>query len=175
MPVSKIRAFLKNLVIGTVFENALRNFFSVKIRMRIVNFVFQRIFRINSKVPWSVHYTSIIEGAEKLKIGRNVQKSFAVSGNCYIQALNGIEIGSDTIFAPGVKIISTNHDISTYSSTRNPPIRIGNHCWLGANAVILPGVQLGDNVIVAAGAVVTKSFSSNVILAGVPARVIRGL
>lgn len=170
---SKLRKKLKKLVIGTSFEDMLRNFFTVKLRIRIVNFIFQRFFRINSDVPWSVHYTSIVEVAEKIKIGKNVRKSFAVSGNVYIQAFNGIEIGDDTIFGPGAKIISTNHDEVSRKSTTNPPVRIGKRCWIGANAVILPGVVLGDNVIVAAGAVVSKSFPANMVLAGVPASVIR--
>ena len=52
------------------------------------------------------------------------------------------------------------------------PITIGNHCWIGGHATINPGVTLGDNVVVASGAVVTKSFGDNVVIAGVPARVI---
>jgi len=73
-----------------------------------------------------------------------------------------------------VKIISANHkieDLSKHEKTR--PIRIGKDCWLGANAIILPGVELGDRVIVGAGTVVTKSFPSNCIIMGVPARIIR--
>ena len=92
----------------------------------------------------------------------------------YPQGINGIEIGDDTIFAPGVKIISANHSISNLDShEKAPPVKIGKNCWLGANAVILPGVVLGDNVTVGAGSVVTKSFESNVILGGVPAKVIK--
>lgn len=53
------------------------------------------------------------------------------------------------------------------------PITIGNDCWIGGMAVINPGVTLGDNVVVASAAVVTKSFGNNVVLAGNPARVIR--
>ena len=53
------------------------------------------------------------------------------------------------------------------------PIRIGNKCWIGANAIVLPGVSLGDHVIVGAGAIVTKSFPSNCTIAGVPARIIK--
>ena len=50
---------------------------------------------------------------------------------------------------------------------------IGDNVWIGGNAVILPGVTLGDNVVVGAGAVVTKSFPSNVAIAGNPAKVIK--
>ena len=100
-------------------------------------------------------------------------KSFTFSGNCYIQGANGINMGDGTIFGPGVKIISANHnrkDLSKWDKAE--PIDIGKRCWIGANAVILPGVQLGDDVTVGAGAVVSKSFSSGVVIAGVPAKVI---
>lgn len=135
----------------------------------IINFIFQRILRVNGNVPWMVHFTSRVIGS--VAIGKGVEKSFAASGGCYIQGLNGVTIGDGTIFAPGVKIISANHSLEDYERwEKRPPVTIGKHCWLGANAVILPGVQLGDRVVVGAGAVVTKSFSAGSILVGVPAR-----
>lgn len=136
-----------------------------------MNFIFQKIFDINNSIPWSVHYTSTVQG--KIKIGKNVWKSFASSGGCYIQAANGIEIGDDTIFAPGVKMISSNHnpeDFKNWIITK--PIVIGKNCWIGANVVILPGVELGDNVIVGAGSIVTKSFSAGSVLVGNPAKIL---
>jgi len=116
-----------------------------------------------------MNFTSAVVG--DVQIGKNVWKSFALSFGCYIQGGNGVRIGDDTIFAHGVKIISANHDFGDFSRTKKTtPIVIGRHCWIGANAVILPGVTLGDNVVVGAGAVVTKSVPSNTIVAGVPAR-----
>lgn len=117
-----------------------------------------------------VHFTSRVIG--DISIGRNVWISFAVSGGCYIQGGNGIEIGDDTIFAPGVKIISANHDKNDFKWIKDNPIKIGKRCWIGANAVILPGVILGNEVIVGAGAIVTKSFPDRSLLAGVPARIV---
>lgn len=126
--------------------------------------------------PWSVHYTSNVNGASNIKIGKGVEESFRVSGGCYIQGTNGIEIGDGTIFAPGVKIISANHNLYHYNCwIPDKPIKIGKNCWIGANAVILPCVELGDHVIVGAGAIVTKSFPDNVVIAGNPGHVIRFL
>lgn len=137
----------------------------------IVNFLFQRVFRLNSEASFQVHFTSTITAGEKIQIGKNVWKSFALSGGCYIQGGNGIFIDDGVIFAPGVKIISANHDPKqSMAWAAAPPIRIGKRCWIGANAVILPGVELGDDCVVGAGAVVTHSFGASRHLVGVPAR-----
>lgn len=136
-----------------------------------VNFIFQRILRLNSDVPFQVNFTSTITAGKNIYVGRNVWKSFALSGGCYVQGGNGIYIGDDTIFAPGVKIISANHDPKKHMAwAEAPPVRIGCRCWFGANVVILPGVELGDDCIVGAGAVVTKSFPSSTIIIGNPAK-----
>ena len=137
----------------------------------LVNVFMQCILRINGNVSWMVHFTSYASG--NIQIGKDVWRSFALSGGCYIQGRNGICIGDGTIFAPGVKIISANHDQNNLSSWKAaPPIRIGRRCWIGSNAAILPGVQLGDDVIVGAGAVVTKSFPNGSVIGGVPAKLI---
>jgi acetyltransferase-like isoleucine patch superfamily enzyme len=118
-----------------------------------------------------VHFTSRVVPGRGIEIGRDVWKSFALSGGCYVQGVNGIQIGDGTLFAPGVKIISANHDPrQLHRWIEAPPIRIGKRCWIGANAVILPGVQLGDDVKVGAGAVVTRSVPSGLTVVGNPAR-----
>jgi len=135
-----------------------------------INFAIQRLLRINAGAPFMVHFTSRVTGARNIRIGKDVNVSFAVSGNCYIQGRNGVDIGDDTIFGPGVKIISANHDAGLADRwTNEDPVRIGCRCWIGANAVILPGVVLGDDCVVGAGAVVTKSFPAGTVIGGNPA------
>jgi len=163
----------KYLPIHTIPKRIFRKLCGINFTTWFINFMFQRILRINSHVPFQVHFTSqVIRG--DLKIGKNVWKSFALSGNCYIQPGNGITIGDNTIFGPGVKIISANHNLDNLKEWKYcSPIIIGKNCWIGANAVVLPEVQLGDNVIVGAGSVVTKSFEGNVVIAGNPAKIIK--
>lgn len=136
---------------------------------------FKRVLRINSGVPWPVHFTSRVVCPERIRRGRASYPGDMPG--CYIQAINGIEIGDGCQFAPGVGLISANHDpLHLDRHLPAPPIRIGNHCWIGMNAVILPGVELGDRTIVGAGAVVTKSFpEGHCVLGGNPARVLRRL
>jgi acetyltransferase-like isoleucine patch superfamily enzyme len=138
-----------------------------------MNWYAKKVLRINPLVPWPVHFTSTVHHPERVKFGKGPH--FPGDSPCtYIQAYNGIEIGDDVNMAPGVGLISANHDPSDI--TRHlpaPPIRIGNRCWIGMNAMILPGVELGDGVVVGAGAVVTRSFPAGCIVAGNPARLIR--
>ena len=139
----------------------------------LVNVFCQRVLGINGEHRFMVHFTSRVIGS--VTLGRDVWHSFALSGGCYVQGANGVEIGDDTRFGPGVKLISANHskrDLSKWEPAE--PIRIGKECWIGANAVILPGVTLGDRVIVGAGAVVTRSFPGHSTVVGVPGRSVSG-
>ena len=96
---------------------------------------------------------------------------------CHIDGRNGIVFGLNVWIGPRVSVISMNHDPYDYHSyIESGPVVIGNNCWLGAGSVVLPKVEIGEHTIVAAGAVVTKSFKEgNQILAGVPARVVKKL
>ncbi|MBI1292301.1 acyltransferase [bacterium] len=134
-----------------------------------------QLLGFNTHVPWPVHFTSTVIWPRRVKLGVGTYPGD--SPGCYIQASNGIEIGDRTNLAPNVGLISANHDPE--DNTRwlpAEPIRLGKDCWIGMNAVILPGVQLGDKTVVGAGAVVTKSFpQGHCIIAGNPAREIRSL
>lgn len=136
---------------------------------------FKYLLRINTDVPWPVHFTSRVVCPERVKRGRGSYPGDMPG--CYIQAINGIEIGDYSIFAPNVGLISANHDPACLERhLPAPPIRIGSHCWIGMNAVILPGVELGDFTIVGAGSVVTKSFPEGYcVIAGNPARIVKML
>lgn len=136
----------------------------------------QKILGFNREVPWPVHFTSQVSSYKNIVRAVGTSPIGASSGN-YIQAMNGIELGKGLLVAPGVKIISANHNLEDFTLHDSaPPIVIEDYCWIGANAVILPGVHLGKRTIVGAGAVVTKSFEEgNCVIAGNPARVLRRL
>lgn len=140
-----------------------------------LNFFVQRVFGVNREVRLSVHFTTQISCAKKINFqgGERLKKSLAFSGNCYFSGYNGIVFGHNVLFAPGVKIISSNH---AFSESRLPlksgPVVIEDNVWLGANCVILPGICIGKNSVVGAGAVVTKNVLENSIVAGNPARII---
>jgi acetyltransferase-like isoleucine patch superfamily enzyme len=146
----------------------------------IANYVFQRILRRNYEFPFSVHFSSSYLGAKNIIVQTGCRKSmtsFAVSGGCYFTAFEGtqINIGEGSIWAPNVCIQTGNHDFLDRDKYICQSVSIGKNCWLGFGSVVLAGVTLGDNVTVGANAVVTRSFPSNVVIAGVPAIVIRKL
>lgn len=148
----------------------------ITFKMYFLNFIFQKIFRVNSGFQTNLNFTSTCINPKGIKFNRdlNTLASFSLSGHCYFQALNGIVLGENFLFAPGVKLISANHDLKyPFASVLCNPIVIGNNCWIGANVVVLPGVQIGDNCVIGAGSVVTKSFDSNLVIAGNPAKIIK--
>ncbi|AQQ71513.1 Maltose O-acetyltransferase [Limihaloglobus sulfuriphilus] len=168
---NRITSFFRSTWLWKVFSRS--DYKDVPLRRRFFNWIIHRCV-YGKKLPFSYHFTSLITRHENFKFGRGVESYLANAGGCYIQAINGVEIGDDTIIAPGIRIISANHNLNDYNNhDKAQPIRIGNRCWLGTNCIILPGVELADNVIVAAGSVVTKSFSSNCVIAGTPAKVIK--
>lgn len=147
----------------------------VSLSFYIADFFFRKILKQNSGTKWAIHYTSTIRCPQNIQRGKEVYPGD--SPNNYIEACNGIIIGDYTNIGPGVGIISSNHDpIDNSKHIKTSPVKIGKHCWIAMNAVILPGVVLGDFTIVGAGAVVSKSFPDGFcVIAGVPAVVVKKL
>ena len=132
----------------------------------------QKIFRLNGRARWPVHFTSTVLYAENVMLG--VNSAPGLGPNCYVQARNGIQIGVNIRLGPGVGLISANHDPDDYDRWVDAPaIRVGDNVWIGMNAVVMPGVSIGDNVVVGAGSVVTTDLPSNSIAAGAPCRVLK--
>ena len=106
-----------------------------------------------------------------LKIGKQV---FINSGAMFTD-LGGIELEDKVLVGPNVTITSVNHplDPEKRHGVELKAVLIKENAWLGANATILPGVTVGENAVVAAGAVVSKDVPANTVIAGVPAKVIK--
>jgi acetyltransferase-like isoleucine patch superfamily enzyme len=128
----------------------------------------------NRRAYWPVHKTSRVIDEQFIYAG--VDTCPGLSMGCYITGTGGLSIGDYTQIAPFVTIVTANHHLYD-SRVRIPkPVKIGKYCWIGAHAIILPGVELGDFTIVGAGAVVTKSFEDGFcVVAGNPARLISRL
>lgn len=108
----------------------------------------------------------IIAKDAKIKIGSNC----FFNNDCSLNALKEIEIGNDTIIGENVKIYDHNHVFKdknkriTEQGFKTEKVLIGNNCWIGSNTVILKGVTIGDNVIIAAGSVINFNVGDNKIV-----------
>lgn len=105
-------------------------------------------------------------GVENLSIGKSVY----IGPGSYINAIGGVSIGDGTIIGPEFRVLSRNHDWKSSSTAPygkgniDKPVSIGKGCWFGLGVKILPGVSVGDGVIVGMGATVTKDIPSFSIL-----------
>lgn len=122
-----------------------------------------------------------IEPTFRCDYGQNIHvgENFYANFDCVILDVAEVRFGDNCLLAPQVGIYTATHPL--LPNKRNSglelakKISIGNNCWIGGHATINPGVQLGENVVVASGAVVTKSFGDNVVIGGNPARIIKEL
>ena len=137
----------------------------------------QKVHGFNRKIPWPVSPKITISNPENILFHPDDINNFQGFGNYYQCFSAKIIIGKGSYIAPNVGIITANHDpLNLDKHLPGKDVVIGEKCWIGMNAVILPGVVLGPRTIVGAGSVVTKSFpEGNCIIAGNPARLIRKL
>ena len=114
-------------------------------------------------------------GGKHCHFGNNVYANF----NLTVVDDTHIYIGDNTMIGPNVTIASAGHPILPELREKgyqyNMQIHIGKNCWIGAGAVILPGITIGDNSVIGAGSVVTKDIPENVVAVGNPCRVLRGI
>ncbi|SDI49178.1 acyltransferase [Propionivibrio dicarboxylicus] len=113
-------------------------------------------------------------GSGGVRLGNHVE----INNFSIVNGTGGVDIGDNTLVGPGVRIISYQHQTTAAALIRTQPvqakaIRIGQDCWIGANAIVLAGVTIGDGAVIGAGAVVTHDIPANAIAVGVPARHIK--
>lgn len=122
----------------------------------------------NSTTVFAPFYTNF---GKFIKIGKNVFINHA----CTFLDMGGITIEDNVLIGPKVNLITENHPLNPADRKAliTKPIIIKKNAWIGAAATILPGVTIGENSVIAAGAVVSKDVPDNVVAGGVPAKIIK--
>ncbi|PLR97518.1 sugar O-acetyltransferase [Bacillus sp. T33-2] len=120
-----------------------------------------------------------IEPAFRCDYGYNIHvgENFYANFDCVILDVCEVRIGHNCFIAPGVHIYTAAHPLNPYERIAGPefgkPVMIGDNVWIGGRAVINPGVTIGNNTVIASGAVVTKDVPDGVVAGGNPARIIK--
>ena len=113
--------------------------------------------------------------------GKNVHFGSGIYANFNLTLVDDthIYVGDHTMFAPNVIVATAAHPVLPALREQgyqyNAPVHIGKNCWIGAGAILLPGVTVGDNTVIGAGSVVTKDLPANVVAVGNPCRVMRSI
>ena len=146
-----------------------RKYYATGFGTYVLNSISKRLFRINTG-DFLCHFTSRVTNPKNIKLkGEKLQSvylSFATSGGCYYQGLNGIEISEGTIWSYNCCFVSANHSFKDLEQHEpSDPIII-------ANCVVLPSVNIGDYSIIGAGTIVNKDVPPYSIAVGNPAKVI---
>ena len=110
---------------------------------------------------------------KNITVGKNV----FINSGCHFQDQGGIIIGSGSLIGHNVVLCTLNHDFDPKKrgNTIPSPIVIGENVWIGSNVTVVPGITIGNNAIIAAGAVVTKDVPANTLVGGVPAKTIKSI
>ena len=113
------------------------------------------------------------KGGHHVHFSKNIYANF----NLTLVDDTHIYVGDYTMFGPGVVVATAGHpllpELRQEGYQYNAPVHIGKNCWIGAGALIMPGITIGDNVVIGAGSVVTRDIPSNMLAVGNPCRVLR--
>lgn len=112
-----------------------------------------------------------IDMGKNVKIGKNV----FINHGLTCMARGGIEIEDGVMIGPNASLLTANHELDNHMVLLCGRVHIKKNVWIGANAMILPGVTVGENAVVAGGAVVTKDVEPNTVVGGNPAKVLKRL
>lgn len=151
------------------YRNYIPNHFINKIPFYFIrHFIYRNFYGLKLGKGSSIHLNCFINRFN-IEIGKNT----SINRKCYLDSRGGLKIGDNVCVSPEVQIITAQHKVNDPNFTYiTKPVKIHEYVWIGTRAIILPGVTLGKGCVVAAGAVVTKSFPDFSVVAGVPAKII---
>lgn len=153
--------------------------------------------KITSRINCGYHTQEELRGLFSELIGKEVREGFAlfppvysdfgknitvgknvfINSGCCFQDQGGVELGDGTLVGHQVVFATLNHDLDPdrRAGMYPAPIKTGRNVWIGSHATLLAGVTVGDNAVIAAGAVVTKDVPADTVVAGVPAKAVKSL
>ena len=147
------------------------------------------LFHLNHAEPrseaWTLALTELFDGQVPEGLGLftpaqiDFPKQITFGKNVFINhsftamSIGGIEFGNNVQVGPHVTIVTDNHDLTNRYVLKCRKVVIGDNVWIGAGACIMPGVHIGENAVIAGGAVVTKDVPANSVVGGNPAKIIR--
>ena len=178
--IKKIVIFLLRIVVnffydsryikGRYFDNVYYGY-----RLSLRSIWLKNILRLSTPHKFPTALTCHISNDENIYFHPDDINNFQSPGTYYQNFNAKIYIGRGSYIAPNVGIITSNHIIGNLDKhDAGQDVIIGEKCWIGMSSVILPGVELGRNTVVAAGAVVSQSFTEgNIVLGGTPARILK--
>lgn len=146
-------------------------------RITILNLQYKRNLCIGKNFSFRKRFDIRIRGNAKLTIGNNV----FFNNDCSLNCMGEIEIGDDCIFGENIKIYDHNHKfrdkkiLIRKQGYKVKKVRIGNNCWFGSNVIILPGVTIGDNVVIGAGCTIYNDIPDNSIIKNIQNQEIRSI
>lgn len=160
-----------------------RQFFLHYIPNNIVNIIpfyfirhlyYRKVMGVTIRKGSSIHLRVFIQGANPLKKRGIIGENTSIGRNTYLDLRGGLEIGNNVSISPDVKIITAQHKVdSSNFEYIAKDIKINNYVWIGTGAIILPGVEIGEGAVVAAGSIVTKNINAYEVVGGNPAKKIK--
>lgn len=149
------------------------------------------VFRINQTEPMTEEYREMLDELFEGRIDRttsivpplqidypsaiNLGNNIFINNNLKCVARGGITIEDGVMIAPGVTILTVNHDLKDHCILIPIPVTIKKNAWIGADVTICPGVVVGEGAVIGAGAVVTKDVRPYTVVAGIPAKFIKNI